>query len=225
MRRALLRAAVAVATIVAAAHVVVTADSWPGATITETFSDNRDWFVRVTPGTSVGDTVGFAGSAKGTYATAEWFRRDAEGGYRIAARATLANPVAPVAALVTDRGYLATLDNWHNMGYGAVVTAYRPDGTQVVALRLRDLYSQAEIEAFATSVSSIWWRSESLQAYVRHDQRSVYVAGRPSGGELILEPESGRWQICQPRAGTHQCRTANEPRTWGSFRETAEIRP
>jgi hypothetical protein len=196
---------------------LVTADSWPGATITETFSANRDWFVRVTPGTSVGNTVGFAGSPKGAFATAEWFSRTSDGGYRIAARTTLANPVAPVQTFVTDHGYVVTLDNWHNLGYGAAVAAYRPDGTRVVALALADLYSKGEIAAFSRSVSSIGWRSASQQAYVRHDQRSVYVAGTNSGDELLVEPETGRWQVCQPRNGTQQCRTSNEPRAWGPF--------
>ena len=195
----------------------LSADSWSGATITETFSQNRDWFVRVTPGSSVGDTTGFAGSPKGPHATAEWFHRQADGSYRIDARATLANPVAPVKTLVSDRGYLVALDNWHNVGYGPAVAAYRPDGSRVVALLLADLYSKEEVAAFPHSVSSIWWRSDTV--YVREGERSVYVAGRQPGHELILEPETGRWQICEPRDSGHQCRTANAPRTWGPYRE------
>jgi hypothetical protein len=197
------------------------ADSWRAATISETFSANRDWFVRVTPGKSVGDTFGFDGAPKGRFADAEWFQRNADGGYRIVARATLANPVAPVDTLVTDRGYLVTLDNWHNVGHGTVVAAYRPDGNQVIALRLIDLYTRREMEAFEMSTSSLWWRSESRQAYVRQDQVSIYVAGRKPGHELILEPESGRWQVCEPRNGRQQCRTTNEPRTWGAYQEPA----
>ncbi len=196
---------------------LVAADSWPGAVITETFSANRAWFVRVTPGTSIGDTVGFAGSRTGAFATAEWFERQADGGYRVAARATLANPVAPIEARVTNRGYLVTLDNWHNVGYGIAVASYRPDGTRVVGLTLADVYSKTEIAAFPHTVSSIWWRSETV--YTRDDQRSIYVGGKVPGHELILEPETGRWQVCQPRPDGHHCRTANEARTWASFRE------
>ena len=198
---------------------LVSADKWRAATMTETFSANRDWFVRVTPGKSLGDTFGFDGAPKGPFAGAEWFRRDAEASYRVVARATLANPVAPADTLVTDHGYLVTLDNWHNMGYGAIVAAYGPDGSQVIALRLTDLYTRREIETFEMSVSSIWWRSESAEPYVRAGQRSIYVPGRKPGDELLLEPESGTWQICQPRGGSQQCRTTNEPRTWGSYRE------
>ena len=44
--------------------------------------------------------------------------------YRLAATAPLLNPVAPVDFFVTDRGFLITLDNWHNLGYGKVVAFY-----------------------------------------------------------------------------------------------------
>jgi hypothetical protein len=44
--------------------VVAAADSWPAATIKEVFSNNRDWFVRIIPGKSVGDTVGFANQGR-----------------------------------------------------------------------------------------------------------------------------------------------------------------
>ena len=163
------------------------ADKWIAATVTETFSASREWFVRVTPGKSLGDTFGFDGSPKGPFAGAEWFRRDAEGGYRVVARATLANPVAPVDTLVTDHGYLVTLDNWHNMGYGAVVAAYRPDGSQVIALRLADLYATARDRGIRDVHVVDLWRSDTV--YTRDDQRSVYVAGKVRGQELILEPE------------------------------------
>jgi len=51
------------------------ADSWPGPTIKEVFSESREYFVRVLPGESLGDTSGFAGQKKGRYATAEFYRR------------------------------------------------------------------------------------------------------------------------------------------------------
>ena len=50
-------------------------DSWAAPQVREVFSASRDHFVRVTPGTAVGDTVGFAGAEKGKYATAEFYRR------------------------------------------------------------------------------------------------------------------------------------------------------
>ncbi len=193
------------------------ADSWPGAQTKEVFSASREWFVRVVPGKSLGDTVGFASAAKGPYARAEFFRRDANRGYRLVAERTLVNPIAPVLFVVTDRGYLVTLDNWHNMGYGKAIAGYAPDGKPLFALQLSDLFSKTEIEAFKTSVSSIWWRTDTV--YIRDGQQSLYIAMDDQGGEVIIEPETGRWQQCEPRSGTHQCRDRNAGREWRGYRE------
>jgi hypothetical protein len=59
----------------AAAQPPAHADEWISPQIKEVFSQSREWFVRVTPGTSVGETVGFAGAPKGKHATAEFYRR------------------------------------------------------------------------------------------------------------------------------------------------------
>ena len=193
------------------------ADSWPGPAVTEAFSESREWFVRVVPGTSVGDSVGFVGSPKGRYARAEWYRRSADRSYRFLQEITLVNPVAPVKFLVTDRGYLVTLDNWHNMGYGRVLVSYRPDGRRVAEYELKDLFPTAEIQNFQTSVSSIWWRRE--MAYVREGQQSIYLGLNNEGEEFIYEPETGRWQYCNWRDGEHLCRSTREGRVWRPFRE------
>ena len=41
------------------------ADSWPQPQTKEVFSESREYFVRVIPGESLGDTIGFAGARKG----------------------------------------------------------------------------------------------------------------------------------------------------------------
>ena len=197
----------------------VAMDSWPGPQTREVFSASREWFVRVTPGKSLGDTIGFAGSAKGPYARAAFFRRDADRGYRLVAEQTLVNPIAPVLFFVTDRGYLVTFDNWHNMGYGRAIAGYAPTGQPVFALQLADLFTADEIAAFKTSVSSIWWRTDTL--YVRDGQQSIYVAMDDKGTALMLEAETGRWQQCAWRGKTHLCRDRNAGREWRPFREPA----
>lgn len=188
------------------------ADDWPAARVREVFSESRDWFVRVTPGTSIGELVGFAGAARGKHATALFFRRLADGSYRTVREITIQNPVAPVDVLVTDRGYLVTLDNWHNRGYGTALAAYSSDGEVVAALTLKDLFRADEVAGFQHSVSSIVWRRDT--AYVREGQQSVYIALDEKGRELIFAPVTGRWQICEPRSGIHLCRDSNVPRTW-----------
>jgi hypothetical protein len=201
---------------------LVGADSWARATVKEAFSASRDWFVRVVPGTSIGDTVGFAGSPKGPFAKAEFYRRQADRSYRLVAEVSLANPVAPVNFFVTDRGYLATLDNWHNMGFGVVAAFYSPEGNPIRSYELKDLFSADEIGKFTRSVSSIWWRKET--AYVRDGQQSLYVLVDDKGTELIFETETGAWQFCQNRNGQHQCRTTNADRKWQGYLEP-KLRP
>ena len=191
------------------------ADSWAAPAVKEVFSKSRDTFVRVTPGTSVGDTVGFAGSEKGPYATAEFYRRRPDRSYALTNERVLLNPVAPVDFFVTDLGYLATLDNWHNMGYGKVAAFYSPQGDLIRAYGLADLFSKSEIDAFAHSVSSIWWRKET--AYVRPDERSLFVMLDSKGSEAVFETETGAWQICRQEAGKHLCRSTNADRKWTGY--------
>ena len=209
--------AFALATLVIAGR-VVEADDWPAATIKEVFSESREWFVRVVPGKSLGDTFGFAGSPQGPYARAEFYRLAADRSYRLTTEITLDNPIAPVKFLVTDRGYLVTFDNWHNLGYGRVLVSYAPTGRRVASYALKDLFSTAEIAAFSHSTSSIHWRTDTL--YVRAGQRSIYVALNDKGTEIILEPETGAWQQCEWRGTQHLCRDDNSKRHWRAFRES-----
>jgi hypothetical protein len=155
--------------------------------------------VRVTPGKGVGETVGFSGAPTGPAATAEFYRRASDRSYRPAWMVSLVNPVAPIDAFLTDRGYLATLDNWHNMGYGQMVAFYAPTGALIRAYALADLFSVVEIDAMQKSVSSIWWRKQL--AYVRPDQQTLYIEVDGNGRELLFETETGAYQYCEPAIG------------------------
>ena len=144
--------------------VVSWADQWPAPQTREVWSQSRDYFVRVIPGKSIGETVGFRGAPTGPYATAELYRRASDRSYRLAWTVSLVNPVAPIELFVTDRGYLVTLDNWHNMGYGKIVAFYSPDGKLLRSHALDDLFSAAEIDKLPRSVSSIWWRKQVVRS-------------------------------------------------------------
>jgi hypothetical protein len=141
-------------------------DEWRAAVVREVFSQSRAYFVRVLPGKSFGDTVGFSGAAKGPFATAEFYRLEKDRSYRLAATAPLLNPVAPAEFFVRDSGSLITLDNWHNIGYGKVVAFYTPESKPIRACELSDLFTKSEIEGFGHRVSSIQWRKFS-GSYVR----------------------------------------------------------
>ena len=59
------------------------ADDWPGPQTREVFSQNRQYFVRITPGESWGETWGFAGAKIGRHAQAAFFREQSDKGYRL----------------------------------------------------------------------------------------------------------------------------------------------
>jgi hypothetical protein len=164
------------------------ADSWAAAKVTEVFSASREHFVRVVPGESIGDTFGFAGAKKGRYARADFYLRQPDRSYRLIAEAPLLNPVAPTDFFVSDGGHLATLDNWHNVGYGVVLAVYDAHGRVLRSYRLADLFTPAEIERFPHSVSSIHWRQGPT--YVRQDQKTLLVTVR-SGVDFLIDLETG----------------------------------
>lgn len=124
----------------------VSADSWPGPVILTRFSDDGRFFVRITPGASVGDTYGFAGERKGPYASAQFYALQPDDSYRLVKRVSLVNPVAPVDAIVTKRGYLVTFDNWHNLGFGKVLAVYGPAGDPIASYTLEQMYSADQLK-------------------------------------------------------------------------------
>ena len=189
------------------------ADSWAAPQVTEVFSASRDHFVRVTPGKSLGDTFGFAGSAKGPYAAAEYYARQADRSYRLMHTSTLLNPVAPVRFFVSDHGRLATVDNWHNAGFGKVVAIYDSAGRLVKAYALADLFPPAAVKAMPHSVSSIHWRGQA--AYIREDQRTLYVHAANEGG-FLFGLETGRFTYCENHAAKQRCRNSNAGDAWHS---------
>ena len=187
------------------------ADSWASPWVREVFSESRDHFVRVLPGESLGDTLGFAGEKKGKYATAEFYRRAKDRSYRLVAQTSLLNPVAPVEFLVADSGHLATIDNWHNVGYGKVVCIYDSGGKPIRSYELRELFQPKEIERFPQSVSSLHWRKGP--AYIRPDQKTALITVR-SGAEFLFGMETGQFKYCEYQDKVYRCRIANDPREW-----------
>ncbi len=122
------------------------------------FSADGARFVRVTPGRSLGDSVGFEGANRGAYARAAFYERQADRSYRLTADVALLNPIAPVDLLLSNAGYLITFDNWHNLGYGKAVAIYGPSGKPVASWQLEQLYPHDQLDSIKKSVSSRWWR-------------------------------------------------------------------
>jgi len=167
------------------------ADDWPGPRVFAAFSDNGRFFVRIVPGESVGDTVGFAGASKGRYATALHYALQPDRAYRLQHEITLANPVSPLSALVSDDGAFITFDNWHNVGFGQVVAIYAPTGRLVRGWELTDLYARDKVEAIPRSVSSRSWRCAPVHFVDPTEQKSVYVP-EALGGYFVFTLATGR---------------------------------
>jgi hypothetical protein len=169
---------------------IVAADSWPGPRVLTEFSESGQYFVRVLPGESLGDTVGFAGARKGRYATALLYALQPDRGYQLKHEITLVNPVLPVKALVADDGHVITFDNWHNIGHGKVVAIYAPTGRLVRSWELTDLYPREKVESIRHSVSSRYWRCAPLHFVEPREQKSVYVA-EALGGSFVFTLATG----------------------------------
>ena len=177
------------------------ADDWPGPRVGNVFSADGAHFVRIIPGASIGETAGFAGAPKGAYARAEFYTRQADQSYRRMADVRLKNPVAPVDALVSNSGYLITLDNWHNAGYGQVVAIYGPRGAVIATHELEQLYPAERLAQLPSSVSSRWWRCSALGYVDPATQTAVYVAER-LGGIFVFQLATGRFEY---RPGKAEC--------------------
>ena len=167
------------------------ADDWPQARPITMFTEAADRFVRIVPGRSIGDLVGFSGASKGPYATAEIFVRQPDRSYRFTRAATLVNPVAPVNALLAPDGAFATFDNWHNRGYGKVVAIYRADGTPITSYTLEDLYRGRDLTKVPTSVSSRTWLCAPL--FVMSEGTEAY-AREFLGGEFVFSLRDGSFR-------------------------------
>lgn len=180
--------ALSILAVICAFPASASADSWASPHVKEVFSTSRDHFVRVIPGNSLGDTFGFAGAAKGAHAKAEFYQRQGDRSYRLIQTVALLNPVVPAEFFVSNEGRLATIDNWHNRGYGSVIAIYSPQGKVVKAYALADLFTPTEIEAFPHSVSSAHWHQGPV--YINQDQRTLYVMIE-SGRDLVIGLETG----------------------------------
>jgi hypothetical protein len=187
----------------------VRADDWPGPKVREVFSESREYFVRVIPGRSIGDSFGFRGMQRGPYASAEFYRQQPDRSYKLVAEAALKNPMAPVEFFVSNDGRLATLDNWHNVGYGDVVALYDPAGRLVRAYELDELFAPEDLKRLARSEASVAWRNGP--AYVRGDQKTLLVTAK-STGDFIFDLDSGEYKYCEYLPKTVSCRPSAPPK-------------
>jgi hypothetical protein len=189
------------------------ADSWPGPTVFTVFSESGRYFARFLPGESVGDTVGFASSPRGRYATALLYELQPDRAYRLLHEVTLVNPVSPLNALVADDGHFVVLDNWHNVGFGKVVAIYAPSGQLVRGYELTDLYPREKVEKIPHSVSSRYWRCAPVH-FVEREQKSVYVP-EALGGYFVFTLATG--SMTYKTGSRTTCVPPSQPLSWSTL--------
>lgn len=190
------------------------ADDWPGPRAMTVFSEDGARFVRVTPGESLGDSVGFAGAKLGAYARALFYERQTDRSYRLTAAVALLNPVAPVDLLLSNTGHLITFDNWHNLGYGKVAAIYDPTGKPVASWGLEQLYAPDQLGSIKQSVSSRWWRCSPFHFVDPHEQTKVHVR-ESLGGYFVFELLAGTFTYFK---GTAECQPPVHPFSAAYFR-------
>jgi hypothetical protein len=178
------------------------------------FSENGRFFVRIVPGESVGDTVGFSGAPKGRYATALLYGLQPDRAYRLQHEITLTNPVSPLSALVADDGAFITFDNWHNVGFGKVVAIYASTGQLVRSWELTDLYAKDKVETIPRSVSSRYWRCAPVHFVDPKDQKAVYVP-EALGGYFVFTLATGG--VAHTPGTRKDCRPPELPMSWSTL--------
>ncbi len=176
--------------------IALVADSWVEFISITALSEDGKFIVRVDPGKSLGDVYGDAGSPTGHYAIAHVYRYTKTSDiYRKIRDISLANPIGPVRLLINNRGWFATLDNWHNVGIGEVVVIYDRNGDKVISYKLSDLYSENIVSIFKKTTSSIWWRCRAFPPSITNKELLLWDA---LGGQFVFSLRKGTFKYYEP---------------------------
>jgi hypothetical protein len=148
------------------------ADSWLPAKVETYTSANGDWRFTVYPRELTSPLAYFqdkvddksnAGGVPGDTQRSAIGHMECrrEGRWQTVWKMPLENEVSPVEAVVSNDGDVATLDNWHGMGWGDdVVVIYSAKGEQLEKFGLDGFIPKNYIHALPHSVSSIHWRGK-----------------------------------------------------------------
>lgn len=165
------------------------ADSWLPAKVIAKISESGNYVVKVIPGESLGEVSGYAGEKTGKHAKTEYYRYRNDA-YEKYSEFNLLNPISPVVVDVANNGNLITLDNWHNIGIGYVITIYSAKGKIIKKYKLNDLYEKTKLNTIKMSTSSIWWRCERFPPHMNPNNRS-YIIYDFTGNMIEVDIKSG----------------------------------
>lgn len=170
-------------------------DDWPAFVSKTAASENGQVLVRVDPGNDPGDGYGFGGKPIGSYATGHlYYYSDSTDSYEKLREVTLANPIGPVDVLVNNEGWIVTLDNWPNMGYGEIIAVYDNVGIKQQSYTLDAIYDAEDESKLEWSISSIWWRCGAILPTMNDELLVVWDA---LGGRLTIEFAKGKLEYSE----------------------------
>lgn len=215
-----------------AASLPTQADKWMPPAREEVLSADGQWRFTMTPRETFGSPAPSRGAdgrdATSPRARSRDRRQSATGLLQHRERAEwheiwqgpLANHDAPVRMLLSNRGQLATVDDWGHTGYGeTVVVLYDLEGHVIRHLGLEDFLPHSYVTALEHSMSSIdWgcWRdhrftsdAEFVIAVRDLSKPDAEPMGRPCLGFVlnastgaVRPPEAGAWQRARAAAIT-----------------------
>ncbi len=90
-------------------------------------------------------------------------------------KAQLVNPLMPMEAVVSMRGYLVTLNDYGEVGYNNAVSIYDPRGRLIRTYALDELLPAQERNEVVHSTSSRWWNLKAKYYFTEHPGRFYVV--------------------------------------------------
>lgn len=91
--------------------------------------------------------------------------------------------------LINNDGWIVTLDNWHNMGYGEIIVVYDNAGVKRQSYTLDAIYDAEAESKFERSVSSIRWRCDAILPTINRERLVLWDT---LGGRLTVEFAKGK---------------------------------
>ena len=173
---------------------VASADSWGPAESRSWHSQDESFVVEVFVPQTRHNTAKSGAMAYAYRVTSRTPRLEA----KLVWKAALVNRQAPHAAIVTNDGYLITLDDWGGLGGDHAVTIYNPAGKLVRDYHLDNLAVPDEVRNSNRSVSSRdWLRHAVYYASAKRKRLQIHLAAGIL--ELWLVDGKHRWIAETPK--------------------------
>jgi len=123
-------------------------------------------------------------------------------------KAELANEKMPVDAIVSQDGWLVTINNWYGAGQAHSLVVYDPRGHLVADWSGDRLFADPALQRIARdrmSTSSVWWNQHAKYYFTR--QQVLYVSVSPDA-VIRVNLAAGSYRVGPPSAFRDYAATA-----------------